>query len=150
MKIISSFPFIASVSLFGMVAFFAVLLYSLIKGASLVHSDDPYIIGLVLGCVNALGALIYLVLNEVNIKWLKPITSMIIYYCLIAAYCLIVEYIGGEASGYGYFFLTAIVLSIPVLLIFIIYVGSRRVFYTGIVSGLLYFVGYAHVLSGRI
>lgn len=150
MNKITTYPFVVSAGLFGMVAFIAALLYSLILGANLTYSDDPYIIGFFLACVNALAALVYFVLKEVKLKWFKPTISVVIYYCLLTIYFLFIEYIGGEASGYGYFFLTAMVLSLPILLIFIIYSSSRRTVYAGILSGLIYFIGHAYVLSGRI
>ncbi len=150
MKRLSTFPFIASFGLFGLVAFIAATIHAVVFWENLISSDDPYIIGFFLACVTAIASLIYFLLCELKIKWLKPTQTVVIYYTLWVAYCLIIEFIGGEASGYGYFFLISIALSLPILILFIIYSERREAIYTGIFGGLIYFIGYTYVLSIRI
>ena len=150
MNKITTNPFIASAGVFGVVALVASLLYSLIFGASLFSSDDPYIIGLIPGCVTAFASLVYLLLKELNLKYFKPTQSIIIYYSLLATYCLFIEYIGGEASGFGYFFLTSIILSLPAFILLIRYPASSRTINYGIICGLIYLLGYFYILSIRI
>lgn len=147
---ISTYPFAASTGLFGGVALIATLLYALIIGDSLTHSDDPYIIGLVLACVTAIASLIYLLLKELKLNWLKPTQSIGIYYALLASYCIFIEYIGGEGSDYGYFFLSCIALSSPAFILLVIYPASNRAINYGIISGVIYLLGYIYVLSSRI
>lgn len=150
MNKITKKPFVSSISLFGLTAFITSVSYSLTMGNSLIYSDDPYIIGFALACITAFGSFIYFSTNEFGIKFIKPISSLLVYYLLISIYCLTVEFIGGEASGYGYLFLTIIILSLPVLILFIIYSYSYRVIYAGVFSGVIYFLGYIYVLSNHM
>lgn len=147
MRKLTIYPFLISTSVFGITACVTAVLYSLSSGDNLLKSDDPYVLGLVLACVNAIAALIFFILGEIKITFFKPIPSLIIYYCLLTIYSLFLEYIGGEASVYGYIFLASIALSLPILLMFLVYSDKHMIIYTGIVSGLIYLIGYTYVAS---
>ncbi len=147
---ITSFPFTVSAALFGVVALTATLVYSLIIGASLIRSDDPYIIGLVLASITALASFMYLLLKEIKFRWLNANYCIAAYYAILTAYCMLIEYIGGEASGYGYFYLSSIALTIPAFLLVVLCRRIKKYIRYGILSGLLYLAGYIHVLSNRM
>jgi len=147
---ISPYPFTVSASLFGIVALIAAILYSLIMRDSLLRSDDPYIIGLVMAVITLLATLTYLLLKELELKWLNPNYCATIYYVFLSVYCLFIEYIGGEASGYGYFFLSAIAMSFPAFIVVVYFPVISKFKKYGFLAGALYFTGYIYVLSSRM
>lgn len=147
---ISTYPFTVSAALFGIVALTTALLYSLIMGDSLIRSDDPYIIGLVVSAITSIASLIYFSMKELDIKWLNSNYCITIYYVLLSAYCLFIEYIGGEASGYGYFFLSAIAMSFPAFIVVAYYPAVSEFKKYGFIGGAVYFSGYIYVLSSRM
>ncbi len=147
---ITPLSFTVSAGLFGMIALTTTLLYSLVMGTDLIRSDDPYIIGLALASITSLASLMYLLLKEINYKWLNPNYCAAAYYLVLSAYCLFIEYIGGEVSGYGYFFLSSIALSFPAFLLVVFYPGIQKYIKYGVASGLIYLIGYIYVLSSRM
>lgn len=144
---ISLYPFIVSAALFGFVSLVVSILYSLIMGDRLMQSDDSYIIGFILAAVTSVALLIYLLLKELKVKWAPANYCATGYYLLISAYCLFIEYIGGEASGYGYFFLLGIFASFPAFIL-VVYCPSVIKFKKyGFLCAMLYLVGYINALS---
>lgn len=147
MKKFTRHPFLASASVFGATAFVATLLFSHFNGwGDLLRSDNPYIYGFALASFNAFAGLIYFILRDVELRWLKPIPGLLVYYFLIVVFFLYAEYIGGEVAGFGYLFIKFIVLAFPVLFLHILFASNHKLLYVGISGGVIYLLAFAFVV----
>jgi len=139
---LTAFPFLASISLFGTIAIIVVSAYSALNSEAPIKSDDPYIIAFAFSSIMTFTGFIFFVLKELELKWLKPIPSLLTYYLLLIIFSFLVEYNGGEGAGFGYLFITGIALLTPILLIFICYSNNSKLLFFGLICSLLYLIGY--------
>ena len=146
MKKITIYPFLASASVFGATAFVSSLLFSLYGGDSLLRSDNTYVIGFVLAFFNSVAGLIYFILREIKLNWLKPIPGLASYYLLLVIFFLYIEYLGGEGAGFGFLAIALLALAFPILLIQVYYSSNSKHLYVGFIGGVIYIFGYIFVV----
>jgi len=147
MNKLTTTPFIASISLFGIIAFVVVFASSALSAKVLIGSDDPYILAFAFSCIITLAGFIFFTLKEINLRWLKPTPSILAYYLLLIIYAFLIEYNGGEGAGIGYVFIFGVIVLTPILFIFICYSNNSKLLLLGFLSGLIYLIGYLNCCS---
>ncbi|MES0489807.1 MAG: hypothetical protein ABUK01_07455 [Leptospirales bacterium] len=139
------------IALFGYIALIVAICYRLfIDNRPILKTDDPYIIANFIGIIHAIAGLIFFISRDYNYKLVKPKIFLYVYFSIVIGYYLFFEiFIGGEGAGYGYFFISFILYSAPLLILFLNYYENKLIQIIGYTCFGIYILGFTIMASSR-
>jgi len=135
--------------LFGMIAFIVAIGFGLFfESRSILTTDDPYIIGMVIATIYAIAGEFYFISEYYRQGsgkwWFSTSISIVVLYFLFVEF-----FVGGEASGYGYMFITWTLAGLPPSVFYLYYHREKLMQVIAYICAVIFVTGFLFMAIGR-